>query len=229
MRQTAMRTPDETLTHDGPEGGRQDTGRSPPAATSALGRVAARLRAALAGTEDRRKRTVIAASAVLVLGAAMSTLSSALVAELRVVNASDAPLFVAIDGGVRVRITSVAAETPGAGVGFRLFAGRHELSVTTDDGTRVDARTERLTGGEAYLYAPGASEQCFWVQHDAYGAARAELPPLAPLENGPLFHLPRAIDAWFFPNPPPSTLDQSSSGGTRTALRMARCGLPPWR
>ena len=232
MRQTAMRTPDETLTHDGPEGGREDSGPTPPAATSARARVAAFVRRQLAGTEDRRRATVIGASIVLVLGAATSTLSGALVADLRVVNTTTAPLWVAIDGGKPVRLATIAVETPEAGLHVRVFFGRHELLVTTDEGTRLDVRLERLSGGETYLYAPGAIEQCFWIQHDTYGEAagtRAELPPLVALEGGPVFALPRAIDAWFVPNPSPSAVDHASSGGTRTALRMARCGLPPWR
>ena len=229
MRQTAMRTPDETLTHDGPEGGGEDSGPTPPAATPRRVRLAVLVQRGLAGTERRRRTTVIAASIALVVGAAMTTLAGSLVAEIRIVNASSDPLWLSIDGARPVRLATIAAETPFAGLSLRLFGGRRELVVTADDGTRVDARTARLAGGETYLYAPGAIDQCFWLQHDVYGEARPELPPLAPLEGGPLFALPRPIDAWFFPNPAPSAIDQTSSGGARTAVRMARCGLPPWR
>jgi hypothetical protein len=200
------------------------------AATVALARFRAIVRERLAGTERRRRTTIVVALAVLVVGAVMTTSGPDVMVELRLLDASGAPLTVSIDGGKPVFLPNVAVETPDAGTRIRLWPGRHELVATAADGTRIDVRTERFVGGGTYLYVPVSTEQCFWVQHDAYGEAKAVLPPLVELEAGRAFYrLPGDIDAWFVPNPPPSTVDRRSSGGTRTAVRMARCGLSPWR
>lgn len=167
---------------------------------------------------------------MLVVGAVMTTSGHDVMVELRLLDATGAPITVSIDGGRPIQLSSVAVETPDAGVKVRLWPGRHELIATAADGTRLDVRTERFVAGGTYLYVPASVEQCFWVQHDAYGETRATLPPMAELEAGrPIHHLPGDVDAWFVPNPPPSTVDRRSSGGTRTAVRMARCGLSPWR
>lgn len=223
-----MRAPDEALlTHGetGPEGNPEDSGRGTGAATGAALLVARWRRL------PRRPRQALAAIASLLAAAALAVVIFFLVsAEVRIVNTTGGPVRVAIDGGKPRLVANVAAESPDAGVVIRLWPGRRKVRVTTEAGDELEARELPLSASTTYLWAPANTEQCFWIEHTAYGRTKPEAPPLRMLPEGQtLWPVPAQIDGWFFPTPPAGVNDARSSGGTRTAVRQARCGLPPWK
>ena len=149
-------------------------------------------------------------------------------ARVRFVNTLADPLELRIDGRSRAWLPPTTTETPEAGIELRLGTGFHHLVLLNPAGVKVDELDANLPAHSRYLLAPSDSDQCFWVEHTAYGQAQALLPAsraLPPEQR--LWQLPNEIDAWFFPTPPASA-DKRSSGGTRTAIRQARCGFDPW-
>lgn len=174
----------------------------------------------------RHRRHVLAAAAALVL---------ALVwwfdrfARLHVVNTLADPVELRIDGRARAWLLPITSETPEAGVELRLRPGFHHIALVAPSGATVEELDGNLPPHSRYLFAPSDGDQCFWVEHTAYGQALPTLPPSRPLPpEQRLWALPDEVDAWFFPTPPASS-DRRSSGGTRTAVRQARCGFEPWR
>lgn len=145
------------------------------------------------------------------------------------INPHATPLLLFIDGKLRATLPTTSLETPRAGLVLRLRPGRHVLLVRTLEGAEIEKLTPDLSPNGRYLFAPGESDQCFWIEHTAYGQALPERPPLQRLPpEQHLWVIPEEIDAWFFPTPPASS-DHRSSGGTRTAIRQARCGFEPWK
>jgi hypothetical protein len=184
------------------------------------------LRTALALRLRRHRRPLLAGLAAAALGA---WLWFGRAPYLRVVNPHGELLLLVIDGKLRAELPPTSTETPGAGVELRLSPGSHRISIHTRANVPIDELTPVLFANARYLLVPGESDQCFWVEHTAYGQAAPRGPPLRRLPpEQRLWILPDEIDAWFFPTPPPSS-DRRSSGGTRTAVRQARCGFEPWR
>jgi hypothetical protein len=148
---------------------------------------------------------------------------------LRIVNTLPEPLALLVDGKPRALLPPVSSETTGAGVSLRLGPGWHRLITRHLSGEELENLEVNLPATSHYLYAPGSTEQCFWVEHIAYGqadplmAARRLLP-----RDQKVWAIPDEIDSWFFPSPPASSVDHRSSGGTRTAIRQSRCGFDPW-
>ncbi len=181
-----------------------------------------------------RRRVVLA-----LCGVASAALAAALIwrsrfAAVRVVHTQPEPAWLRVDGGRAVRLDPVSTETPEAGVSVALPPGRHRLVVSTAEGVELDVVEATLAPRASYLFGPAAGappgEQCFWVEHTAYGQARPTRPPLRSLlPELRLWQVPDEVDAWFFATPPPSERDHRSSGGTRTAVRQSRCGFEPWR
>jgi hypothetical protein len=188
-----------------------------------------RLRRAYEALPERRRRIVKASPALPVLALAALVFSWSRHASLRVVNTLADPLSLSIDARPAVMLPPVSAETPEAGVLFSLSPGEHHLVTRQADGSLVDELDVSLPANSTYLFAPALTDQCFWIEHTAYGQAR---PTRAPLKLLPreqrIWSMPDDVDAWFFPTPPSSALDRRSSGGTRTAVRQARCGFDPW-
>lgn len=146
-----------------------------------------------------------------------------------IVSTSGAPIAVTIDGGSRREVPNVAAETPGAGVRVSVFAGTHRLVATPADGGEPEVVEVRVQGGQTYLWAPLATDQCFFIEHEAYGRAKPERPPLDALPDTSRFWPVPRVDAWFVPTPRSSESDRRSTGGGRTVVRQARCGTTPFR
>lgn len=177
----------------------------------------------------RRKKLLAAAVAV---SAAWATAEAfrGVRATIVVVSTSGAPIQISVDGGAPRTIANVAVETPGAGVRIELFAGAHRLTATRAGDGEPEVTEVRLDGGATYLWAPHATEQCFFVEHTAYGRAKPERPPLDALPSAErVWRLPASIDAWFVPTPRPSEADTRSTGGARTVIRQSRCGTTPFR
>lgn len=199
---------------------------SPRAALARVRQHAERARAWLA-PRWRRHRLRLLAAAALALLCVLLWLERR--PHLRVINTLSAPVRLLVDGRPLATIDPTSTETPGAGVELRLTSGFHKLTVQTPEGALVDELNTALTANSSYLLSPGDSDQCFWIEHTAYGQAQPEMPPLRRLvPEQRLWVIPDQVDAWFFPTPPPSP-DKRSSGGTRTAIRQARCGFDPWR
>ncbi len=150
-------------------------------------------------------------------------------ATLVIVSTSGAPIVVSVDGATYV-VPNVAAETPGAGLRVRVFPGARRLIARAADGRELESVDAGVARGRTYLWAPLATDQCFFVEHTAYGRAPPERPPLEALPEAARFWaLPSQIDAWFVPTPRASDLDHRSTGGGRTVIRQARCGTTPFR
>lgn len=185
-----------------------------------------RIRTLLVPRWRRWRRHVIGGVLLLALGGG---LWASRAPYFRVINPHAAPVLLFIDGKLRATLPPTSLETPGAGLELRLSPGPHNLLVRTQEGVLLEELSPHLAPNSRYLFVPGESDQCFWVEHTAYGQALPERPALRLLPSEQhLWTLPDEIDAWFFPTPPPSS-DRRSSGGTRTAIRQARCGFEPWK
>jgi hypothetical protein len=177
------------------------------------------------------RRVGIASGAALVLASlAGIAIERGRMVEVRVVNTTTGPLLVGLAGTQGVKVPPALVETPLAGVSLHLSPGRVHLVARDDRAGLVDEIERTLEPGGLYLYAPAVTDQCFFVEHTAYGQARPEAPPRRALvREERIWALPLPIDAWFVPSPPTSESDDRSSGGTRTAVRQARCGFEPWQ
>jgi hypothetical protein len=185
-----------------------------------------RLRTALVARWQRHRRVALALAAVTLLGA---LLWAGRAPTLRLINPHGEPVLLLIDGKEWGWIPPSSTETPGAGRSLRLAPGLHKLTFRSASGAPLDELQPDLYPSGHYLVAPGESDQCFWIEHTAYGQAQPQAPPLRKLPpEQRIWALPDEVDAWFFPTPPPSS-DRRSSGGTRTAVRQSRCGFEPWR
>lgn len=116
----------------------------------------------------RRKKLIAVAIAVAIAWVGVE-LARGVRATIVIVSTSGAPIEVSIDDGPRRRIPNVAVETPGAGLRLDLFAGTHRLTAFGAPDTEPQFIEVRLSGGASYLWAPLATEQCFYVEHTAYG------------------------------------------------------------
>ncbi|HEY4103222.1 MAG TPA: hypothetical protein VGM44_04995 [Polyangiaceae bacterium] len=149
--------------------------------------------------------------------------------ELRIINLGTARIEVALDGVPVASVDATSNESPSAGALVRVPVGHHVLSAsTTTDHVEV-ARTEvDLQSGSTHLFAPAATDTCFWLETTGYGEERLQKPSYQPLSSAEHFWvLPDGIDRWFAANPPPSDRESHSSGGLLTALRHAPCSEAP--
>jgi hypothetical protein len=183
--------------------------------------------------EKKLKKVLVG---TLALGVAAAIVWHQAQAKIFVVNTSDTPVMLIVDGVALGIVPIVSIETPDAASVFRVSPGTHRIQThrasddAPDDHEIVDDLDLRLSWAGSYLFAPGITDQCFWIQHTAYGRARRTLPALRALERTQrVWPIPDDIDGWFVPNPPSNRLDHRSTGGTRTAIRQGRCGIEPWQ
>ena len=146
---------------------------------------------------------------------------------VRVLNLTEGRLTIALDGRTIAALDASSAENPTAGAELRMPGGDHELTSTTQAGNVVSTRVP-LRGGSTHLFAPQSPSHCFWLEESGYGRHAARGTRIEPLVGqGRFWVLPRRVDTWFSPNPPPSARDQRSSGGVLVALRQAPCARAP--
>lgn len=146
---------------------------------------------------------------------------------VRVLNLTEERLSIDVDGRPVLSLEPSSAESPTAGAEIRMPSGTHELGSTGPDGTRVTTAA-RLESGATHLFAPQSPHHCFWLEETRYGRAQGDPAGLIPLRGETRFWvLPRQVDTWFAPNPPPAAPDARSSGGLLVALRQAPCALAP--
>ncbi|MGE0321109.1 MAG: hypothetical protein AB7S68_02335 [Polyangiaceae bacterium] len=152
---------------------------------------------------------------------------------IQVLNLTEQPISLEVDGEVIARVPVTSQESPEAGVALRLPAGRRHFRTLIDAGLpseRVIAEADlTLQGAVRHLYVPAADGYCFWLERIAYGRGNADEPSPGAVERLPLgnplgfWAFPQAPDVWLAPPPEPLLDDARSSGGEVTALRQARC------
>ncbi len=142
---------------------------------------------------------------------------------VRVVNVTDHPVEVVVDGRTLAVVPGVPGETAGAGQDVRMPKGWRVLRAVRLDGTVVDESRGFVGSGRTQLFVPGSEGRCFRVDHRAYGRARQPRPDVTELPPERRFHtLTVAVDAWFEPNPA-SERSRWFSGGVRRTVRQDRC------
>lgn len=147
--------------------------------------------------------------------------------EVRVVNVTDRPLTVAVDGRPRGRVEATSGESARAGLIVRVPAGRRLLTATDPEGRVVDTAAVLVEGGSGHLYAPASEGTCFWLETTGYGKDKASGTQRDLLAGEPRFWvLSSRVDFWFSP-PPPVDDDERSTGGVVRALRQAPCEEAP--
>jgi hypothetical protein len=151
----------------------------------------------------------------------------ALGCRVRVLNRTEEPASVLVDGRVRGVVPPTSAESPWAGLELELVSGERQLSLVSRDGRVLADVSAGLRPGIDHLFVVSTTPACFWLERADYGR-------LAPKDTqrvvreyltgeGPLWALPHRVDSWFAPNPDASGGDERSSGGQRFALRQGRC------
>ncbi|RYE89612.1 MAG: hypothetical protein EOO75_11510, partial [Myxococcales bacterium] len=96
-------------------------------------------------------------------------------ARLRVVNTLADPVELRIDGRARAWLLPTTSETPEAGAELRLPPGFHRVTLVSPAGVKVEELDVNLPPHSRYLLAPSDGDQCFWVEHTAYGQAQPSL------------------------------------------------------
>lgn len=148
--------------------------------------------------------------------------------EVSVLNLTDWQLHLYVDGEQVSTLNASAFESLDAVERLRIPAGQRLLEARTMQGTTVSRMRVQIHPGERHLYAPAASEQCFWLERTAYGRVRASETTLEPLpDTGGFWTLSTPIDTWFAPNPRSTPGDVRSTGGVMVALRHSRCVQAP--
>jgi hypothetical protein len=145
---------------------------------------------------------------------------------LRVLNLAGERIELFVDAAFEASIDPVRQRDADSVITLRLSRGEHWLEARDARGrTLAEARGE-LLGGREHLYAPGGSDECFWLEVTGYGRdeTRDVLPLAAPSR---FFSIETDVDTWLSENPEPSSGDRRSSGGTLTALRHSPCGRAP--
>lgn len=147
-------------------------------------------------------------------------------ASVRILNLTDTPFVVTIQGGSPTRVDTSSSESPSAGAWVRWPTGRRQVEVWSEAGTRIATEEVFVRAGRQHLYAPRNQKTCFWVESDSYGRAGSGRRHIAPLSEGTEFWVLPEIDSWFSPNPT-KTADNRSTGGTLHTLRQAECDEAP--
>lgn len=142
---------------------------------------------------------------------------------LVVLNLSPGEFDLWVDGEKRVTVGVSSLESADAARRLALPAGYHRLEAKlTADGELVQAANVYVEALGLYLFAPGASGQCFWTEVSSYGKHRTNDGKHRLGAKDGFIALPRQIDSWFTPNPAVNQ-DRFSSGGEMVALRHGPC------
>jgi hypothetical protein len=150
-----------------------------------------------------------------------------LFSRIRVLNLTDEPFVVYVDGHPTERVEPTRAESAAAGRDITLLSGSRRLSALTERGERIAEAEVRVLPALDHLYAPGSSGQCFWLETSGYGRRLHAPVSVEPLSGEARFWpIPAHVDGWFEPNPPPPD-ESRSTGGTLTALRQSSCDRAP--
>lgn len=144
---------------------------------------------------------------------------------VHVVNSTNAPFTVLVDGRARAKIESARSEGTFGTVALRVLAGHRSLAARDPSGRVLSDVVAEVGLGRDYLYAPASTGTCFWVETAGYGRTH-DTTLREPLSSPSMFWViePR-IDVWFSALPPRSA-DGRSSGGTLRAVRRAPCAEP---
>jgi hypothetical protein len=140
-----------------------------------------------------------------------------------VLNLAQGEFQLLVDGRHKVTVGVSSLESADAAVHLTIPAGRHRLEArATAEGELLQAAEVDIDALKQYLFAPGATGQCFWTETVSYGKTQADSEKRRLGSKDGLFVLPARIDTWFASNPPNND-DTFSSGGEMVALRHARC------
>jgi hypothetical protein len=149
--------------------------------------------------------------------------------QVRVLNLSDEPFALWVDGRRLARVEPSSGESSRAGAELVLPAGERQLRVVSElDGRELYRASARVSGGSPHLFVPLSAGYCFYVEQRSYGQAD-ELAE-ADATSASSEALPSDAHFWvlpdgirlFTPNPEPGPLE--TSGGTLASLRQRRCG-----
>lgn len=141
---------------------------------------------------------------------------------VRVVNFTDRTTRILVDDRELGRVEPTSGESPAAGVTMRAPSGRHRIQALWNDGTLVDAADVRIVSGFQHLYAPGAREDCFYLQRAAYGRSAFDGETRLDFRSPSRFWIvPSEVDLWFTPEK--SMHKGATTGGVVTLLRMGQC------
>ncbi len=147
--------------------------------------------------------------------------------QLVVLNFSEGPISVEVDGSTSHAVEPTSLESSRAGGKLRLNSGHHDLLVRDAKGAAIEEREAYLQAGRPHLLAVASKDYCFWLERDSYGKQAEARRHFTPLPRGDGFWvLPTSIDSWFAANPTPAQ-DERSTGGTMVALRHALCSDVP--
>jgi hypothetical protein len=136
-----------------------------------------------------------------------------------------APLTLSVDGAVLARLEPLQAGADEA-LQLRLPSGARHLIARDDDGRIVTETTAMLSPGRDHLFAPGGSDECFWLERTGYGRDRTQ--ERVPLRSASrFFTLDQSLDGWLSGSPPPPASDRRSTGGTLELLRHSACPHAP--
>jgi hypothetical protein len=145
---------------------------------------------------------------------------------LRVLNLTGERIELFVDAAREATIDPVRQRDADALVSLRLPRGQHQLEARDARGRALAATRVELVGGREHLFAPGGSDECFWLEVTGYGRDETrELLPLASAER--FFSLEAEVDTWLSENPEPAAGDRRSTGGRLTALRHSPCRRAP--
>jgi len=142
---------------------------------------------------------------------------------VRVVNVTDVPMVVEVDGREVAVMSGVVGEQPGAGRYVQMPRGFRVLRARGLDGVVIDETRGVVGEGRVQLYAPGSVGRCFWVERRAYGGVWQPKPEVVELSRSSRLHtLAEPIDGWFEPNPDVES-GRWLSGGMRRVVRQGQC------
>lgn len=147
-------------------------------------------------------------------------------APVRILNLTDSPLMITVDGRAAVEVAPSSNESARAGSLVEWPTGRQEVLAISEDGREIARRSVHIRAGREHLFAPKANGTCFWTETSGYGRAGHASRLVAPLSSGTDFWVLPRIDTWFAPNPT-QVEDARSTGGVLVALRQALCEEAP--
>ena len=146
--------------------------------------------------------------------------------KLRVLNLTEEPFELLVDGRALGRVEPSSRESAFAGLELRVPAGRRLLEGAYADARPLLSSSGELRAGRHHLFAPQHGQVCFWLETVGYGreGARPEHTKLASLEE--FWVLPDGLRG-LFTESPVSGDDLRASGGKTRVLRQGSCDAPP--